>query len=49
MARLLDEYKNSIKPNLKKELGLKNIFSVPEIKKIVINMGLGLEASDKKN
>tara|TARA_B100000686_G_C16663137_1_gene902095 strand:- start:686 stop:1225 length:540 start_codon:yes stop_codon:yes gene_type:complete len=48
MARLLDEYKNSIKPNLKKELGLKNIFSVPEIKKIVINMGLGLEASDKK-
>ena len=31
-----------------KELGLKNIFSVPELKKVVINMGLGIDASDKK-
>tara|TARA_B100001123_G_scaffold322099_1_gene361395 strand:- start:12434 stop:12973 length:540 start_codon:yes stop_codon:yes gene_type:complete len=48
MARLFDEYKKNIKPNLMKELGLKNIFSVPEIEKVVINMGLGLEANDKK-
>ena len=34
--------------NLMKELGLKNIFSVPELKKVVINMGLGIDASDKK-
>ena len=48
MSRLLEEYKKKIKPNLMKELGLKNIYSVPEIKKIVINIGLGIDASDKK-
>ena len=48
MARLHEEYIKKIKPNLMKELGLKNILSVPELKKIVINMGLGIDASDKK-
>ena len=48
MARLYDEYIKKIKPNLMKEIGLKNILSVPELKKIVINMGLGIDASDKK-
>ena len=48
MARLYKEYIKKIKPNLMKELGLKNIFSVPELKKIVINIGLGIDASDKK-
>ena len=48
MARLREEYIKNIKPNLMKELGLKNIFSVPELKKIVINIGLGIDASDKK-
>ena len=48
MSRLYDEYIKNIKPNLMKELGLKNILSVPELKKIVINMGLGIDASDKK-
>ena len=49
MSRLFEEYKKNIKPNLMKELGLKNIFSVPEIEKVVINMGLGIDANDKKN
>ena len=48
MARLHEEYIKKIKPNLMKELSLKNILSVPELKKIVINMGLGIDASDKK-
>ena len=48
MARLQEENLKNIKPNLMKELGLKNIFSVPELKKVVINMGLGIDASDKK-
>ena len=39
MARLHEEYIKKIKPNLMKELSLKNILSVPELKKIVINMG----------
>ena len=48
MSRLFEEYKKNIKQNLMKELGLKNIFSVPEIEKVVINMGLGIDANDKK-
>ncbi|MBH71422.1 MAG: 50S ribosomal protein L5 [Alphaproteobacteria bacterium MarineAlpha6_Bin6] len=48
MSRLQEEYLKNIKPNLMKELNLKNIYSVPELKKIVINMGLGLDANDKK-
>ena len=48
MARLYEEYIKKIKPSLMKELSLKNIFSVPELKKIVINIGLGIDASDKK-
>ena len=48
MSRLHDEYINNIKGNLMKELDLKNLLSVPKIKKIVINMGLGIDANDKK-
>ena len=48
MARLQEEYIKNIKPNLIKELGLKNIFAVPKVKKVVINMGLGIDANDKK-
>ena len=48
MSRLHEEYLKKIKPNLMKELGLKNIYSVPELEKIVINMGLGIDANDKK-
>ena len=48
MARLQDQYIKVIRPNLMKELGLRNILAVPELKKIIINMGLGIDASDKK-
>ena len=48
MARLYNEYIKNIKPNLMKVLCLKNIYSVPELRKIVINMGLGTDATDKK-
>ena len=48
MSRLHEEYLKKIKPNLMKELGLKNIYSVPDLEKIVINMGLGIDANDKK-
>ena len=33
MSRLQEEYLKNIKPNLMKELNLKNIYSVPELKK----------------
>ena len=48
MSRLLEEYNNQIKKNLKSKLGLKNLFEVPKIEKIVINMGVGDAKDDSK-
>ena len=45
MARLFDEYKKNIKPNLMKELGLKNIFSVPEIMSFIFSTIISLTSS----
>lgn len=41
MARLKDVYRNEILPALKQELGCNNVMQVPQLKKIVLNMGLG--------
>ena len=46
--RLKETYSKEIQPALKDSLGLKNIFMVPRIEKIVLNMGLGLEGADAK-
>ncbi len=46
--RLKSIYKSQILPELKNSLGVKNIMQVPKIEKIVINMGLGLDANDSK-
>ena len=48
MSRLLEEYKNQIKHDLKSKLGLKNIFEVPKIKKIILNIGVGEGKDDSK-
>ena len=48
MSRLLQQYNNEIKENLKVTLGLKNIFEVPKLKKIVLNMGVGEGKDDSK-
>tara|TARA_B100001057_G_scaffold489378_1_gene575512 strand:+ start:901 stop:1452 length:552 start_codon:yes stop_codon:yes gene_type:complete len=48
MSRLLQQYNNEIKENLKATLGLKNIFEVPKLKKIVLNMGVGEAKDDSK-
>jgi large subunit ribosomal protein L5 len=47
-ARLFDIYKTKIVPELKKEFGYKNDMSVPKLSKIVLNMGVGEGAADKK-
>lgn len=41
MARLKELYRQTIVPQLKKELGCENIMQVPKLTKIVVNMGLG--------
>ncbi|MAK12289.1 MAG: 50S ribosomal protein L5 [Candidatus Pelagibacter sp.] len=46
--RLKTIYKSEILPDLKNSLGVKNTMQVPKIEKIVINMGLGLDANDNK-
>ncbi len=48
MSRLLEEYNNQIKKNLQSKLGLKNIFEVPKLKKIILNMGVGDGKDDTK-
>ena len=46
--RLRVKYKNEIIKNLMAKLSLNNIYAVPRINKIVLNMGLGAEALEKK-
>ena len=48
MARLQERYKNEIVPALKKDLGRENVMSLPRITKMVVSMGLGLAAVEKK-
>ena len=48
MARLKELFSKEIMPSLKQQFGYKNNFMVPEIQKIVLNMGLGLDGNDSK-
>ena len=48
MSRLLEEYNNQIKKELKSKLGFKNLFEVPKLKKIILNMGVGEGKDDSK-
>ena len=46
--RLKDLIIKEIQPSLKEKFGFKNIYMTPQIKKVVINMGLGLDGNDSK-
>ena len=48
MSRLKELFKKEIKPNLKQQFGYKNHYMVPELQKIVLNMGLGIDGNDSK-
>ncbi len=48
IPRLKEQYENKIIVDLKKEFSLKNKFMVPKVTKVVLNMGLGSAAGDKK-
>ena len=48
MSRLLEQYNNQIKQDLKSKLGFKNMFEVPKIEKIILNMGIGEGKEDSK-
>ena len=46
--RLKELFVKEIKPNLKESFGYKNHYMVPEIQKVVLNMGLGVDGNDTK-
>ena len=48
IPRLKELYKNEIKNSLKEKYGFKNLNMSPELEKIVINMGLGVDGNDNK-
>ena len=48
IPRLKELYKNEIKLSLKEKFGFKNLNMSPELEKIVINMGLGIDGNDNK-
>ena len=48
MARLAEKYKSEIRGQLKQKFNLKNIFEVPKLAKIVVNIGVGEAVSDSK-
>jgi large subunit ribosomal protein L5 len=49
MARLHDQYRETIVPELAKKFGYKSVMQVPRISKITLNMGVGDAVNDKKN
>jgi large subunit ribosomal protein L5 len=47
-VRLHDFYKTSVVPELSKKFGYKNVFQVPRLEKISINVGVGAATQDPK-
>ena len=48
MARLQQQYKDQIVPDLMGKFGFKSVMEVPRITKVTLNMGLGEAVGDKK-
>ena len=48
MPRLKELFVKKIQPNLKEKLGYRNLYMVPQIQKVVLNMGLGVDGNDTK-
>ncbi len=48
MAVLADHYKKSVVPALKERFGYKNVYQVPRLDKVVLNVGLPAGSKDAK-
>jgi large subunit ribosomal protein L5 len=48
MARLYDQYRNSVRTQLQQEFGYGNPHQIPQLVKIVLNMGVGEATADRK-
>jgi large subunit ribosomal protein L5 len=49
MARLKNQYRDKIAPELMKKFGYQSAMQVPRISKVTLNMGVGEAVNDKKN
>lgn len=45
--KLQEKYKKEIAPALKEKFGYKNIFEIPKVQKVVLNVGFGRHAKEK--
>ena len=48
IPRLKELYSKQIRPELKEKFSFKNSFMSPQLKKVVLNMGLGVDGNDNK-
>lgn len=48
MARLLEKYKKEVIPEMMKKFNYTNVWQVPKLEKLVINMGIGEGSRDQK-
>lgn len=48
MTRLQTDYRERVVPVLREQLGRKNAHSLPKLQKIVVSMGIGQAAQDRK-
>ena len=48
IPRLKELYSKKIRPELKEKFSFKNSFMSPQIKKVILNMGLGVDGNDNK-
>ena len=48
IPRLKELYSQKIRTELKEKFNFKNLYMVPQIKKIILNMGLGIDGNDNK-
>lgn len=48
MNQLKETYKNDVKPSLMEKFNYKSVMQVPEVKKIVLNMGVGDAVQNSK-
>jgi large subunit ribosomal protein L5 len=48
IPRLRTQYEDTIKPELLKQFGYKNVMQLPKLDKIVLNMGVGEAVNDTK-
>lgn len=46
MPRLLDKYRKTVAPALRKEFGIANVMAVPRVTKITVNVGVGRMTKD---